>query len=151
MENHSGLSLFYGFDSEATAEGRGFLTPLERFNDDCVVYAPLSCNTNGVVSLSLGSSFSIYERNAVAKIIVDRIEDKDTAFVITLGRQQQCLRVHVTHTPVSLENGLATSLIHIILLPCLVIRNQLPMPLTVSISDVQNTRGRCWDRQTCRF
>ena len=151
VENHSGLSLFYGFDSEATADGRGFLTPLERFNDDCVVYAPSSCNTNGVVSLSLGPSFSMYEHNAVARIIVDRIEGRDTAFVITLGRQQQCLRVHVTHTPLTLENGLTTSLIHIILLPCLVIRNQLPMALSVSISDVQNTRGRCWNGHTCRL
>lgn len=143
VENRSGLALFYGFDPQTTASERGFTRPLERFSVDSKVYAPSNCCVSGVLSLSLGASFSIYEQSAVAKIDVNALEQAvSNTFIVTLGRQQQCIRVHVNREIVGVSDGASTAILQVLLLPCLVIQNQLPSPITVTISDIADTRGK---------
>ena len=140
--NNSGLPLFYAFSQEDSSL-LGIATPLDSIPNHCEVFAPASCCHDGVLVLSMETQCSKFEGYTVAHIPVKSFDDAATSEqCIQVGRKQCCIRLFATRKSVLLPNHEETSLVTVVILPCLVIHNLLPVTIRFAISDDKNTRSR---------
>ena len=86
---------------------------------------------------------SKFEGYTVAHIPMRSFDDATTnEQCIQVGRKQCCIRLFATRKSVLLPNHEEASLVTVVILPCLVIHNLLPVTIRFAISDDKNTRSR---------